>query len=278
MGAGRSGTTLLDIILGNSECIFSCGELTRFPELRGVPHNYPTGSTTFQFWNKFVIDLRGELSGEIDFEQLSCLYRKFDHHEGFLLNALNRHERLDYDFYKKYLNAFFALIFEKTGSEVLIDSSKYPNRVITMARAVNYQICLIYLVRHPVGVVKSFGKTAIEQPSRKWLSANLYYFIVNLACSITARLVKKRVRYIKIRYDDFISDPVKILKKIEDVFSINLSDSRELFKKGQNFQVGCLFDGNRLRLNKEVAIKNSKTNISSVKDFFSFALNCIWWY
>ena len=37
MGAGRSGTTLLDIMLGNNPGIFSAGELNRFPVRDGIP-------------------------------------------------------------------------------------------------------------------------------------------------------------------------------------------------------------------------------------------------
>ena len=36
MGAGRSGTTIADIILGNQRGFFSCGELNRFPVRQGV--------------------------------------------------------------------------------------------------------------------------------------------------------------------------------------------------------------------------------------------------
>ena len=37
MGAGRSGTTLLDILLGNGDGFVSCGELNRFPRHQGHP-------------------------------------------------------------------------------------------------------------------------------------------------------------------------------------------------------------------------------------------------
>ena len=37
LGAGRSGSTLLDIILGNNGGVLSCGELRKFEELSGRP-------------------------------------------------------------------------------------------------------------------------------------------------------------------------------------------------------------------------------------------------
>ncbi len=38
IGAGRSGTTLLDIILGNEDSFFSSGELNRYLKREGIPH------------------------------------------------------------------------------------------------------------------------------------------------------------------------------------------------------------------------------------------------
>ena len=39
IGSGRSGTTLLDILLGNGNNIFSAGELNRFTKRNGIPHD-----------------------------------------------------------------------------------------------------------------------------------------------------------------------------------------------------------------------------------------------
>ena len=59
IGAGRSGTTLLDIVLGNAEDIFSAGELNRFSKLQGIPHD-ARDEKVQQFWKQVKEDLGKE--------------------------------------------------------------------------------------------------------------------------------------------------------------------------------------------------------------------------
>ncbi len=48
MGAGRSGSTILDILLGNGEDILSCGKLRWYVAKQGIPSGgkkiYPSTS------------------------------------------------------------------------------------------------------------------------------------------------------------------------------------------------------------------------------------------
>ena len=53
IGAGRSGTTLLDIVLGNNENTISLGEINRYYKRNGIPpkrnENDKTGHPRFIF-------------------------------------------------------------------------------------------------------------------------------------------------------------------------------------------------------------------------------------
>ena len=51
MGAGRSGTTLLDIVLGNQNTMFSCGEINRFAIRNGNPP-LVKDQIKLKFWRK----------------------------------------------------------------------------------------------------------------------------------------------------------------------------------------------------------------------------------
>jgi hypothetical protein len=50
MGLGRSGTTLMDVVLGNGQHCFSGGELCRYPLRKGIRRTTPIDSPKRQFW------------------------------------------------------------------------------------------------------------------------------------------------------------------------------------------------------------------------------------
>ena len=50
IGSGRSGTTLLDILLGNAKDSFSAGELNRFTTRNGIPPKRDESSLENKFW------------------------------------------------------------------------------------------------------------------------------------------------------------------------------------------------------------------------------------
>ena len=75
------------------------------------------------------------------------------------------------------------------NSNIVIDSSKYPGRLFQL-RNLNYKIKVIYLIREPSSVLKSFEKKNIEQPNKNWFLTIIYYFVVNLLCQTTLFLLK----------------------------------------------------------------------------------------
>ena len=80
MGSARSGTTLLDIVLGNAENIFSSGELNRFTRRNGRPPQREDEDPTFIFWDHFKTRLPGkyfDLNGKMS--TLDSIVDKCEH-------------------------------------------------------------------------------------------------------------------------------------------------------------------------------------------------------
>src|SRR5829696_4581113 len=88
MGAGRSGTTLLDILLGNSNGFVSCGELNRFPRHQGEPPLIEPDSPRGRFWKQVRQRLR-ERSAQLDFERLAALEHRHAYHTSVLRTLLS---------------------------------------------------------------------------------------------------------------------------------------------------------------------------------------------
>ena len=95
LGAGRSGTTLLDIVLGNQDGIFSCGELNRYAKQDGFPTLAQEEKQVF--WRK----IREKILQKNKNKSVTCyssLIDTYEHHFGFLLSLIYRNKKN----YKRY--------------------------------------------------------------------------------------------------------------------------------------------------------------------------------
>lgn len=277
MGAGRSGTTLLDTILGNNPGIFSAGELNRFPKYYGRPMLVQEQSPTAFFWNEFKSKLPADWQSG-NFQEIQNLCHSFEYHSNiYKMWFPFYNKRLKK--YKAYLNTFFDVLKSMVGEASIVDSSKYPMRGYYLSRLVDAEVVFIYIKRNPLDVVRSFAKKGIEQPSQGWFPANIYMYIVNVLSMNIINKLNKKHKTIAIKYEDLVFNPVKTLETISERLDIDLKNSIDLIKKGQPFKKGMLFDGNRMRLENEIFLKvnNKTTEAEGIKDSITLFLQSIWW-
>ena len=160
-----------------------------------------------------------------------------------------------------------------TNDNIIIDSSKYAGRLYQLVR-LGFKVKVIYVVREPSMVVNSFSKKNLEQPSKHWLKATIYYFFINLLCKITLFLLRRDVFVTKIKYEDFISNPISILKQIDSEIELSLDNLINKLKTGERLIVGNLFDGNRIRLQNEIKIiPKDQMLLSGIKNIFVRVIN-----
>jgi len=152
LGAGRSGTTILSIILGNNNDAINLGELNRYFLRKGEPHGFPRESHKYKIW--------------IDFNQkyfpnlvnTECKNYKFEKHKYLFHNLLRLFKKRKED-YTKIINKFYKSLFDYFDKSLIIDASKYPNRCLSLNKYLNdVEIYNVYLVRNPIGVINSFSK------------------------------------------------------------------------------------------------------------------------
>jgi len=262
LGAGRSGTTLVDIILGNSDDIFSCGELVRFPELRGIPHGFSSKSDNYMFWKSIEKKIFSVLKES--YKELSKLSKKIEFHLTFFLILFRLVSPLSLKKYRKYVNTLFRALFDSINESIVIDSSKYAGRGLGLLRYLEYELYIIYVQRDPVKVVEAFKKQGLEQEKKCFLIANIYYLLVNFICRIVFFKTKKSHRYL-LKYENFISNTEEELKNIQKHFNISLEGPIQLAKQNNKFKVGLLFEGNRIRLKKYIYLNKALSPHSNKK-------------
>lgn len=280
VGAGRSGTTLLDIILGNGDSLFSAGELNRFAKRDGIPHD-ARDEEIASFWGSVKKSVYAD--GFKDILSLNKKFKSFEYHSKALPVLLFKSVGNDFLTYRAFQESVFNAIFSQPAAKgkIIVDSSKYPLRAFFLSRIFRNQISYIYIKRDPVSVVQSFQKKDIEQPSKNGLMANLYLFGVNILASKIIEKLRKTNKTCIINYTDLLKSPATTLKQIEDRLLIDLSESIRLIESKQPLQIGFLFDGNRLRLQQEVIFKKNNTGVkkpSTITDKFFYPLHRFFWF
>jgi hypothetical protein len=270
IGSGRSGTTLLDIVLGNASSFFSAGELNRYAKRLGKPHD-PRDEDVSEFWEKV------EKHMNPNFSIIKAISDKLEYHSAYLKRFFvsNKNKKL----YEEYNSELFNSISSNIEADYIIDSSKYPMRAHHLSKLFIDRISFIYIRRNPSDIVESFQKKSLEQPSKNRLSAHIYLLVVNGLSSVIINRLRKRHKVVTINYSDFVNDTIRTLNKVGGSLEIDFSDVCERFKSSGAYKVGYLFDGNRLRLKNEIIINQEDTARKDNKfDKLMYPVHQFFWY
>jgi hypothetical protein len=205
MGAGRSGSTILGVVLGNCADVFYAGELDAWLRRSGVP-NFG-GTDRSEFWRRVSRQVDGaRLFGD---QAWRCL-----EHSTALLRAhrwlTRRQLRVEY---RATADGLYRVIAREAGVTHIVDTSHYPLRARELQRLDHIELYLVYLVRDPQHVVASFGCRDVDQPSKSAAATNAYLWLTN-ALSVLIFMRHPRERRMFLRYEDFLADPGGVLHGI----------------------------------------------------------------
>ena len=149
MGAGRSGSTILGVALGNCENVFFAGELDRWLARSGVPRPQRRGAELWSRIRAGVQDPEAELEGKTTYlERSSALLdvRKWP--------ARRRLRRA----YRRISQELYLSIAHVTGATHIVDTSHYPLRARELQSLTGVDLYLVLLVRDPRAVAASLGR------------------------------------------------------------------------------------------------------------------------
>jgi hypothetical protein len=234
LGSGHCGSTLLDLILDTHSKIFGLGEIENF-SATGICGCGETVNNC-SFWS--VIKSRVDL----DYSQI---YRKkidfllgrnifYIQSNGIWRQAVNLKELI-----KKNEN-ILGQIIKESGQEILVDSSKNPDRVELLEESKKIQPIIIHLFRDGRAVSWSYIKKY-----KKFLPYMWKWFAANIKIEILKR--RTGAKYIFIKYEDLAKNPEKIIGIILDSAGLKYEKGMIDFRKGNHHQIG----GNRMKLKQE---------------------------
>lgn len=266
MGASRSGSTILDTVLGNHPQIESVGELNNLPRSGWINGEYCAcgkRGNACSFWSNVrqewvkrigIDDVEGYLA-------LQNIFERFRHWPRLLKERYK--SSLQFQTYTKHTHALFEVICQVSGKSLVVDSSKNRMRAFALSIMPGIDLHLIHLVRDGRGVVWSLKKTYRKdqnQGVQKDFKASPIW--MTTALWILANLQSEWVKYqldvqqsLQVRYEDLITNPKMILNKVEKFIAYDFGEMAEVVSARKAMEVGHTIAGNRLRMAKSVRLQ-----------------------
>lgn len=224
--AGRSGSTLLDRVLGAHEGFCSTGEI-RFIWERGFAQNQLCGcGQPFQdcgFWSGVSRALFASDPAHADIDAGRLLRAALDETRQAPW-LLQRHvpaaHRAAITLYTGLLERLYAAILASSAERVVVDSSGDGTHGLILAKAPNVALHVIHLIRDPRAVAFSWKRQRrrveihwanAEMPIETARTSATRWAINNL---LVERLAPLAASYRRVRYEDFVADPDAALRQI----------------------------------------------------------------
>jgi Sulfotransferase family len=240
MGAGRSGSTILGVTLGNCEGVFYAGELDKWLPRAGVSPMH--GEARARFWSV----VRGELDDAADLfggevrqlERSSALFRSEGRRTRRRLRAR----------YRRVAEELYQTVARAAGATHVVDTSHYPLRARELQAVDGIELYLVLLVRNPHSVVASFSRDDVPERRFNMPTTNAYLWLTYLL-SILVFLRHPRERRLLLRHEDFVADPEGVLREILDRVG-----SRAAIPDLTALRTGVPFQANRMVMSEVVAL------------------------
>ena len=254
MGTGRSGTTVLEILLTNNPGLAGVGEATHIFRDGFIGNDVCSCGLRARSCPVWSAVARRCGWKDDDVEGLAKLFHDVAWHSrfpGLMAGFLPDVQRARY----RMVNAcLFTAASTLTASPVLVDSSKYAGRALELARLFPEHLRVICLTRSPAGLAAAFAKPDTDEQRPKSLLAVLPYYLYTLACF---RIVAWKLgpRLLKVSYEDFMSDPVETLQRIAQWSGLDLGHAIGSLRDDRWLEVGHMVTGNRLRRQWRIKFK-----------------------
>lgn len=262
MGQGRSGSTLLDVLIGSHSDAVGTGELASLVSVGWDRCACGMDATECPFWSavreQWVSDVGSDPSAE---------YVR-------LQEPLERSGRLPWlgrrptpghptaDRFGVLTTALFRAIEKVSGKGLIVDSSKNPARALALSRLIDVDLFVVHLVRDGRAVAWSSCKRFDKDPAAgiqfdrpgfpAWHSA-LRWDLIN-AQAEWVRNHLPRGRSILVRYEDLICDPRSTIERIGALVGLEVSGLADSVAAGARVPIGHPVAGNRLRMGGSVQL------------------------
>jgi hypothetical protein len=264
-GLGRSGSTLLDLLLGQIDGFCSTGELRLIWE-RGFGENQLCGCgkpfRECDFWSKVVEEAFGGFQN-VNHERLAALRASAERRlfKSALLNTTADLQTSHTEYFDAARNLYGA-IRKVSGCEIIVDSSKYVGYGFLLATTPGIDLFTVHLVRDSRAVAYSWrrkkvrpeiqgeqrymGQRGILQSAGRWSVRNM----------LAHRLQRMSKQYAFLRYEDLVINPQASLSRLLTDLGLETTSLDFLDGFRASLKTGHTVSGNPMRFErKEIKIQ-----------------------
>lgn len=262
-GFGRSGSTILGNVLGQTEGFFHGGELRHIWD-RGLIKNWLCGcDSPFQeceFWREVFQNAFGGME-RIDAPEMIRLRELSSRTHHVPLMLTHPGERLLAKRRKTYLEnlgRLYRAIQLRAGSRVIVDSSKYPSYAHVLDTIPGVDLHVVHLIRDPRAVTYSWQrkkvqtgagenpKTPVYMRQYDTLGSILRWGVQNVATEMLWKRLPER--YMALRYEDFVAKPRETIGSVLDMVQEGSSESPFVSEREVELGINHTISGNPCRL------------------------------
>lgn len=261
MGTGRSGTTILEVLLTNSQGVEGTGELKhifRDGFVRGVTCACGKPACECDLWSQVME--QGKWS-RAESAELARMFEAAESHAHFPRVFFGAVSADVVDRYRDATGRILRAVRRGTGCSVVVDSSKYPSRALLLDRLFPGKVRVLCITRSARGLLAAFRKQndGEQRPKSTW-AASAYYLYVLLCMRLVRTKLKERC--LVLRFEELSRDPDRVLEAIERWSGYSFANSRAKIAAGEWFRVGHIVTGNRLRKKGSVQFDPSSAKTS----------------
>ncbi len=226
-GCGRSGSTLLDLVLGTSPNTFSAGQLEnlvfflkesdeRRPDKRIFKDDQGASPDESVVWGPVKRTLE------------EARARVYDPRCPLSVRGLIRSLLLRRPFYMEHFDddLLYGSILQQARQvkgpnvDVIIDSSKNIKRLVSLRQSSQLDVYVIHLIRDVRGYVYSNAKRGMP-----WLAALRRWIVLNCAYALYLPRAFPKSKYKRISYDRFTGNPPAVLREINDWAGLKVNET-----------------------------------------------------
>jgi hypothetical protein len=234
-GLGRSGSTLIERLIGQLPGVCTVGELVHLWE-RGIEGNERCGcGQPFRqcpFWQQVGMTAFGGWD-EVDLRRIADLRSQVDRNRFIPALAgrnLRPQRRQELTEYTSYYARLYAAITQVSGCELVVDSSKHPSLAHCLRWQADLDLRVLHLIRDSRAVAYSWSRQ-VRRPDTDDESYMTRYSPAvaagqwntqNAAFHLLARLGCPTMR---MRYEDFTAAPQAALRRLADFAGLPAADS-----------------------------------------------------